>query len=146
MSLVRAAGIPELVCATPDEYVARAIAYGKDPASLAPFAKRLADGRDTCRLFDTPALIADLERLYQQMWDEFQRGELPVPDIANLDPITKCRWIWISRRSRRSRTTLTTRSIASAWRSAHRLPGAGGQSAVADTTKAALSPQPYCRA
>jgi predicted O-linked N-acetylglucosamine transferase (SPINDLY family) len=86
MSLVRAAGIPELVCADANDYVARAIAFGKNPTTLAPFKERLTAGRDTCRLFDTPALIADLERLYAQMWDEYQRGALPAPDIANLDP------------------------------------------------------------
>jgi predicted O-linked N-acetylglucosamine transferase (SPINDLY family) len=84
-SLVRAAGIAEMTCATPDEYVARAVALAQDPASLAAIRQRLVAGRDTCRLFDTPALVHDLEKLYRRMWDDFEQGKLPVPDLRNLE-------------------------------------------------------------
>ena len=42
-----------------------------------------ATGRQ--RLFDTPRLVRDLEDLYRQMWGDFRRGTLPVPDLHNLD-------------------------------------------------------------
>jgi predicted O-linked N-acetylglucosamine transferase (SPINDLY family) len=84
-SLVQAAGIPELVCTAPDEFVNRAIAFGNDPASLQPFREKLQTGRDSCTLFDTPLLVRHLEDLYAQVWEEFQAGKMPRPDLTNLD-------------------------------------------------------------
>ena len=84
-SLLRAAGLEEMICTTPEDYVARAIAFGRDPAQLAPFKQRLKSTRDTCLLFDTPQLIARLEDLYRQMWQDFEAGNLPRPDLSNLD-------------------------------------------------------------
>ncbi len=84
-SLVTAAGLPELVCRTGNEYVARAIELGSDRASLAALAARLREGRDTCVLFDTPLLVSRLEALYREMWSEALEGRAPRPDLANLD-------------------------------------------------------------
>ncbi len=84
-SVVRAAGVPELVCATPEAYVARAVELGQNPAQLAEIKKKLAANRDTYLLFDTPRLVGHLESIYWQMWDDFKRGELPIPDLCNLD-------------------------------------------------------------
>ena len=84
-SLARAAGTPELVCATPDEYVALAVALGRDPARLGALRARLEAGRATCVLFDTPGLVRSLEALYQGMWQDCLSGRLPRPDLANLD-------------------------------------------------------------
>jgi len=36
-------------------------------------------------LLDTSRLFRDLEDLYRQMWSDFRRGALPVPDLHNLD-------------------------------------------------------------
>jgi predicted O-linked N-acetylglucosamine transferase (SPINDLY family) len=84
-SLVRAAGLPELECATPEAYVARAIELGREPAKLAAIRNKLVAGRDTCLLFDTPKLVRHLEDLYRQMWSDFIRGALPAPDMRNLE-------------------------------------------------------------
>jgi len=84
-SLVRAAGIPELVCDSPEEYVERAVAFGTHPASLLPFRERLHATRDACALFDTGTLVRGLEGLYEQMWSDLQRDELPQPDLSNLE-------------------------------------------------------------
>jgi predicted O-linked N-acetylglucosamine transferase (SPINDLY family) len=84
-SIVRAAGVPELVCATPEAYVARAVELGQNPAQLAAIKNKLSAGRDSCVLFDTPRLVGHLEDLYRQMWADFKRGELPIPDLRNLD-------------------------------------------------------------
>jgi predicted O-linked N-acetylglucosamine transferase (SPINDLY family) len=84
-SLVRAAGIGDLVCKTPDAYVARAIELGVDRKKLAQVKENLVFGRDTCLLFDTPRLVRNLEALYRRMWEEFERGSLPIPDLSNLD-------------------------------------------------------------
>jgi predicted O-linked N-acetylglucosamine transferase (SPINDLY family) len=84
-SLVQAAGLPDFVCASAEEYVARAIAFGRDRAALAPARARLLEGRDTALLFDTPRLVRDLEALFRGMWEDFAQGRLPQPDLTNLD-------------------------------------------------------------
>jgi predicted O-linked N-acetylglucosamine transferase (SPINDLY family) len=84
-SVLTAAGLEEMVCSTPDTYVARAVALGQAPETLAAVKAKLAAGRDSCLLFDTPRLVGRLEDLYRQIWDDFKRGELPVPDLRNLD-------------------------------------------------------------
>ncbi|MBF0627364.1 MAG: hypothetical protein HQL91_03995 [Magnetococcales bacterium] len=84
-SLVRSAGIGELVCATPEEFVARAVALGSDHALLASYRERLIAGRDHCVLFDTPLLVARLEELYFQMRADFHQDRVPRPDLTNLE-------------------------------------------------------------
>ena len=84
-SLVRAAGLPELVCANPDNYVALAIALGTIPDRMAEIRNRLIAGRDTCMLFDTPLLARHLEALYCEMHDACRDGRLPRPDLTNLE-------------------------------------------------------------
>lgn len=84
-SLVRAAGLPELVCESPSELVERAVRFGRDRASLEPLRARLREGRDTCTLFDTPLLVSQLEELYAQMWSDCCAGQLPQPRLENLD-------------------------------------------------------------
>ncbi|MHC1712324.1 MAG: tetratricopeptide repeat protein [Solidesulfovibrio sp.] len=84
-SLVHAAGLPELVCTTAEEFLERAVAFGNDPSSVLPFRERLRAGRESCVLFDMPQLVRQLEGLYDHMWREFTQGALPKPDISNLD-------------------------------------------------------------
>jgi predicted O-linked N-acetylglucosamine transferase (SPINDLY family) len=82
--LVRSAGMPDLVCTHLDDYVARAIAIAQVPDAAAGLRRRLHAQRDSAALFDTPLLVRSLEALYDRMWEEFRSGELPVPDLANL--------------------------------------------------------------
>lgn len=84
-SLLHAAQLPELICNTPNEYVVRAIDLGNDRAALALLRDRLAAGRDTCTLFDTPKLIHALEARYREMLTDLARGTVPIPDLRNLD-------------------------------------------------------------
>lgn len=84
-SLVRAAGLPELAVTSAAEFVDRAVAFGNDPSLCQPLREKLRAGRDASALFDMPALVRQLENLYQQMWVQFENGELPRPDLANLD-------------------------------------------------------------
>jgi predicted O-linked N-acetylglucosamine transferase (SPINDLY family) len=84
-SLVTAAGLADFVCATPQDYVARAIALGQDRAALATARARLLAARDTSPLFDTPRLVRALEDLFRGMWDDFRAGRLPQPELTNLD-------------------------------------------------------------
>ena len=84
-SLVTAAGLDDMVCTTPDHYLAQAVAFGLDRDRLAAVRQRLVANRDRCLLFDTPRLVSHLEDLYGAMWDDFSTGHLPVPDLINLD-------------------------------------------------------------
>jgi predicted O-linked N-acetylglucosamine transferase (SPINDLY family) len=84
-SIVAAAGIPEMICPTPGDYVQRAIAFQRDPKSLLAIRESLAKQRETCVLRDIPALVRRLEELFWQMQGEAERGETPVPDLRNLD-------------------------------------------------------------
>jgi predicted O-linked N-acetylglucosamine transferase (SPINDLY family) len=85
-SLVRAAGVPELVCESPEAFVQRAIALaGPDRLSLRAYRERLIAGRDTCTLFDIDLLARKLESLYSAMVAIHARGETPTPNLTNLD-------------------------------------------------------------
>jgi predicted O-linked N-acetylglucosamine transferase (SPINDLY family) len=83
-SLVRAAGLPELVCNSADAYENHAVALGTQPDLLFAFRERLRVGRDCCTLFDMPLLVTRLESLYEQMWDEYRSDRIPEPDLTNL--------------------------------------------------------------
>jgi predicted O-linked N-acetylglucosamine transferase (SPINDLY family) len=83
-SLVRAAGLPELVCHSPQEFVTRAIAFGHNLKEVAALKARLVAGRDTCTLFDMNKLVTSLEDRYFEMADEHKNGRLPRPDLTNL--------------------------------------------------------------
>jgi hypothetical protein len=84
-SLVRSAGLGELICNTPQDYVDRAIEIGKDPGKSEAYKAQLKNNQYTSVLFDTPLLVRSLEQLYRSMWDEYCRGALPKPDLANMD-------------------------------------------------------------
>jgi predicted O-linked N-acetylglucosamine transferase (SPINDLY family) len=84
-SLARSAGIADLVCSTPEEYVAQAVDLGHNPDRVQHYKKQLEASRDSCVLFDTDLLARRLEKLYTKMWADYRRGSLPRPDLTNLD-------------------------------------------------------------
>ena len=84
-SLVSAAGTPEMICHTREEYVARAVELADDGQKLAAIRQNLRAGRETCTLFDTPKLVRSLETLYEQMHEARLAGTTPQPDLTNLD-------------------------------------------------------------
>ena len=84
-SLVRAAGLPELVCTSPDEFVERAVELAHDPRQVAALKAKLSASRDTCDLFNMDKLVDRLEALYGEMVADYQAGRLPQPDLANAE-------------------------------------------------------------
>jgi len=84
-SLVRAAGLEDLVCKDAHEYVERAVALAGDPGQVAALKARLAAARDTCDLFNMDGLVERLEALYFAMARDHQQGLTPTPNLANLD-------------------------------------------------------------
>lgn len=84
-SLVRAAGTPDMVCSSAEEYVERAVAFGRDRTLLAPYRAELARARAGATLFDMPLLVRSLEELFQRMWQDHASGRRVRPNLANLD-------------------------------------------------------------
>jgi len=84
-SLVSAAGAPELIVPDIQGYIAEAVRLGQNPIEIVSLKARLKATRDTSTLFDTNLLVSSLEALYDQMWEDFAAGNLPQPNLANLD-------------------------------------------------------------
>lgn len=85
-SLVQSAGLPDsLICQTPEDYVARAVALALAPSEISALKAMLREARQTCALFDADRLVDHLDALYRSMVDDYQAGRLPQPNLANLD-------------------------------------------------------------
>lgn len=76
-SVLRAAGLEELVAGDGDAYEALALELALDPARLGRLRARMAAGRDNCALFDSARYTHDLEDLYERMAARWERGEPP---------------------------------------------------------------------
>jgi len=76
-SMLKAAGLPELVTTSLDDYEALALKLATDTALLPSFRRKLADHRSTCPLFDGDRFRRHVEAAYTTMWDRHRRGESP---------------------------------------------------------------------
>jgi protein O-GlcNAc transferase len=76
-SLLQAAGLPELVAQTLEEYEARAIDLATDPPLLHSLRAKLEQNRLTCPLFDSARFRRHIEAAYLEMWERHSRGERP---------------------------------------------------------------------
>ena len=83
-SLVRAAGIGELACASREEYAAAAVAFASNRPALARLKRRLDEKRDSCRLFDTATLVGELENAFRAMHADYAAGRRPTPNLNNV--------------------------------------------------------------
>ena len=85
-SLLRAAGLTELIATSRQEYEDLALALAGDPDRLAALRTRLRDSKLTGRLFDTDRTRRHLESAYRSMWQRAQQGQPPcsftVPEIS----------------------------------------------------------------
>lgn len=84
-SLVHSAGIPELICSGPDDYVETAVRLARDPAELSALREKLRAARDTCALFDTNRMARSMEDAFDRMWADWEAGRLPIPDMTNIE-------------------------------------------------------------
>jgi protein O-GlcNAc transferase len=78
-SIVRAAGLAEMVASSPRDYEAIALALTRDPARLAAIRSRLCAGRENLPLFDTAKRTRDLEALYARMAEIWRSGQPAAP-------------------------------------------------------------------
>lgn len=66
-SLLTALDLPELIAADAEAYVAKAIGFAADPASLSPLKSRLAEAVRTSDVFDPIAFARSLEAAFARM-------------------------------------------------------------------------------
>ncbi len=76
-SLLAAAGLPELITDTAEDYESLALKLARDPALLKHYRDRLALGRLAAPLFDSARLARRLETAYRRMTEIARRGERP---------------------------------------------------------------------
>ncbi|MCC6198317.1 MAG: tetratricopeptide repeat protein [Burkholderiales bacterium] len=76
-SLLRAAGLPELVMPSLLEYEAHALRLATDAALLQRIRQKLERQLPTCALFDTDRFRRQLEAAYVRMWQRSQAGAAP---------------------------------------------------------------------
>lgn len=76
-SLLKTAGLPELVTNNLEDYEALALSLATDPARLAAVRRKLADNRSSFPLFDNDRFCRGIETAYATMWDIYRRGESP---------------------------------------------------------------------
>lgn len=69
-SLLTAAGLPELITRTPQEYEATALALARDPFRLKALREKLATNRTSAPLFDMARFTRGLEAAYETMLKE----------------------------------------------------------------------------
>jgi protein O-GlcNAc transferase len=66
-SLVRAAGLPQLVTNSAASFTELAVELGNDRARTAALRAQLEATRDSCALFDTPRFVRNVEAAFEQM-------------------------------------------------------------------------------
>ncbi len=76
-SLLRSAGLPELVTQSCDEYREKLLGLVRAPTTLARYKERLAATRNELPLFDSVRYTRDLERAFRAIWDRHRRGLPP---------------------------------------------------------------------
>jgi protein O-GlcNAc transferase len=73
-SQLHAVGLPELVTTCPEDYFKLARDLALAPAKLAMLREKLARNLPTSALFDAIGFTRDLERLYERIWMDHERG------------------------------------------------------------------------
>jgi predicted O-linked N-acetylglucosamine transferase (SPINDLY family) len=84
-SLLRSAGLPDLVTDSLPAYEALALRLATESPLLESVRRRLAQNRSNCALFDTGRFTRHIESAYTTMWDIARRGE--GPRSFTVDPI-----------------------------------------------------------
>ena len=80
-SMVRAAGLPELVAPDREAYEAVAFRLATQPGELAALREKLARTRTTSPMFDTARRVRELDHAFERMWQRHLAG-LPPESFA----------------------------------------------------------------
>jgi len=78
-SLLKSAGVPELIAKDPRDYERLAVLLANDPELLQSYRNRLLANRSKAPLFDTGRFVSNLEKAYLFMWENFKAGSNPRP-------------------------------------------------------------------
>ncbi|MDM0073661.1 tetratricopeptide repeat protein [Variovorax sp. J2P1-59] len=85
-SLLRAAGLPELVTGSVEQYEAAAKSLAESPQRLAGLRARLQAQRAEMPLFDSPRFARGIEAAFEAMWERWRNGLPPdhisIPEVA----------------------------------------------------------------
>jgi len=81
-SMLLAAGLPELVTVSLQEYESLAIRLAQEADLLAGIRRKLVSARSSSALFDAERAVRELEAAYARMWENWLRGEAPTPFSA----------------------------------------------------------------
>ena len=84
-SILHAAGLPELITESAEDYYRLALELATSPARLAQVRAQLEANRMSCALFDSKRFTIDLERLYRRMWVGYRAGSLQPIALAAHD-------------------------------------------------------------
>jgi predicted O-linked N-acetylglucosamine transferase (SPINDLY family) len=76
-SILTAAGLPELVARTPDEYVRRVVALARDVDRLNDYRRELRSRVSASPLMDGKAFVSSLEGALREAWRLWCAGEAP---------------------------------------------------------------------
>jgi len=76
-SLLHAAGLPELVAHSIEEYEEMAVRVGGDANYRSHLKVKLRQRRESCALFDSPRYVRHMEWAYDEMWRRFVANEKP---------------------------------------------------------------------
>jgi predicted O-linked N-acetylglucosamine transferase (SPINDLY family) len=87
-SLLHAAGLPELIAPSLEDYEALALRLAQQPEALAALKQKLDAQRTRCPLFDSLRFARALEALYERMVERFRSGQ--PPDHLALAPEDVC--------------------------------------------------------
>jgi predicted O-linked N-acetylglucosamine transferase (SPINDLY family) len=85
-SILMAAGLPELIAQSFEDYERRAVAWGTNRGDLQAIRDKWAAQRLTCALFDTPRFARNIERAYRLMWENHLAGRPPQSIVFPADP------------------------------------------------------------
>jgi protein O-GlcNAc transferase len=84
-SLLTSAGLPELICATADDYRAKALQLATSPAELSRVRSRVLEARWSSPVFDTGLYTRNLEALYFSIWDDARAGRAGGPESFTVE-------------------------------------------------------------
>jgi protein O-GlcNAc transferase len=76
-SLVTAAGLPHMACASLADYEEVAVNLASRPGELAAMRQHLEGERQRLPLFDTPRFVRNIENAFETMWQRKLSGEKP---------------------------------------------------------------------
>jgi protein O-GlcNAc transferase len=87
-SILTAAGLPELITASLEEYEALAVRLATEPGQLVGLRQKLESNRSTMPLFNIARFTRDLEAAYAHMWETWRSGRAPTTFSLGPAPVS----------------------------------------------------------